>query len=211
MTTLASDTFTRANNASNFGTASDGNSYTYAGTTGVESISSNEGVINSGSGGTDALALIGSGTAATVNILCRLAAADSVNAPGVVARYANINNYYRAGINNQNVVIDKFVGGAFTGSIGTAAFTYSANQYCWIRFVLVGTSLKVTIWLDGNSEPGSPTISITDSSLSAAGQYGVFAYQGNNNANHFDHLTITDNSSGVTHLRIMDGYGGVFS
>ena len=193
MTTLASDTFTRANVSGSFGTSSDGNTYTYGSTSAVSTtnLTGNEGTA---AGGNDLYALIGTGTTATINILVRCATDSNGVSIGVTAREAGgaaVGNNYRCYLLGQTFYIDKDISGSYT-TITSTGFSYSANQYCWIRFICSGTSLTASVWLDGNSEPGSPTLSGTDSAISAAGRYGVFFSSGGGTG-YYDHLTVTDN------------------
>ncbi len=207
MTTLAQDTFTRANQ-SGWGTASDGHVWsTTSGTT--FSISGNEGQATGAAG--DAFGLIGSGTAATVNLLVRISVGNLSDFGGVLCRYSTVGgtNGYRIGFYSGNIQCDKFVSGS-RSSVGSASLTgYSINSYWWIRAVVSGSTLQARAWADGQSEPGAYQFTATDSSISAAGQYGLSTYAGT--LVNFDSLTITDNSSAVLHRLISDGYGGVFS
>ena len=205
MTTLATDTFIRADQ-SGWGTASDGDTYTTSGTSTL-AIASNEGTVT---GGTDEYMLIGSGTSAPVNVLVRCCTDTNAANMGLVGRYASSTTLYRCFLHNQTLNLEKIVSGSGT-SLATTGFSYGANQFCWIRLICQGTTISADCWVDGGSEPGSPQISVTDSAISAAGSYGMHALNGSGTTK-FDSLTVTDNGSGsVTHLRISDGYGGVFS
>jgi len=194
MTTLATDTFIRTNQ-SGWGTASDGSTYTMdtSGVVSTTNIASNEGTAVVGN---DLYAQISSGTSAPVNILIRCATDSNGTNIGVFGRYSSGVNGYLAYLHSQTFNLDKIVSNAHT-NLANTSFSYGANQYCWIRMVLSNTSLSATVWLDGNSEPGTPQLSVTDSTFSAAGRYGAY-FQPGGGTGYYDHLTVTDNGSGVT-------------
>lgn len=204
MTILASDTFAHPNQA-NWPTSSGGQTWTAPRGSGTYSISSNEG-INTANGGSFSVARIGSGTATSTEVLVRLNPADTTSDIGTIARYVDTNNFYYGVFESGKVVIGKDVSGTFT-TLTSASFTYANGTFYWLRFNLVGTTLKLKAWQDGAAEPGSFTISVTDLSLSSGG-YGLGSDA--TGSTQFDSLTVTDAST-ATHLRIMDGFGGVFS
>lgn len=195
MTTLSSDSFARTN-ASGFGTASDGEVWTRDAGIGVSNIVSNQGRI--GPGGNDSQFLIGSGTAPTVNCLCRVKSGDLGNVAAVLFRYSSQsganNNGYRAGIFGSSLVIDKYINGV-RSNIGTINVGYAVGQEWWVRAIASGSSITATAWLDGTNEP-APQLSVTDGSVST-GQYGISVHMAND-FTYFDSLTITDNQSGPT-------------
>lgn len=198
MTTLDSDSFARSNQ-SGFGTASDGSVWTRDAGIGQSNIISNQGRI--GPGGNDSQFLIGSGTAGTVNCLCRIRSGDPGNVAAVLFRYSSTGgasaNGYRAGIFGANLIVDKYVNGV-RSNIGSTNVGYVVGQEWWVRAIASGTSITVAAWLDGNSEP-APQLNLTDSSVST-GQYGISVYMVNDYT-YFDQLTITDNQSGATGVK----------
>lgn len=209
MTTLASDTFVRANQ-SGWGTASDGDTYTHDGTAPCTlAISSNEGTCVGGGIGIGDYLLIGTGTSAPVNVLVRCATDTNAANMGVVGRYQGSETGYIAFLHNQTFNLDSVLTDTHT-NLANTAFSYGANAFCWIRLICQGTTISASVWLDGNSEPGTPTLSVTNSTITAAGKYGPYSANGGGTSQ-FDHLTVTDNASGVVHRLITDGYGGVFS
>ena len=200
MTTLDSDNFQRPNQPG-WGTASGGSTWAFSGVSETLSITSNEGVEGSLTGG-DWHAQLGSTTAATVNLLVRLKVDDTLNFAGVMGRYSSTGgiNGYRIGLFSGTLKADKYVTGIRT-QIGTSvSFSYTTGQFVWVRAVISGTTITGTAWLDGNSEPGSPQFSTTDSSISAAGKFGLSAFMSSGN-NHFDSFIATDNSSVSTKTR----------
>lgn len=204
MAILASDTFTRANQ-SGWGTSSGGQVWTAPRGAGSYSIVSNEG-INSTNGGTFSVARIGSGTATSQEVLVRLKPADMTSNIGTVARYVDNNNFYYGVLVGGVARIGKDVANTFT-TLASTSVTYTTANFYWLRFNLVSTTLRLRFWQDGTSEPGTWTVTVTDSALSSGG-YGLGSDAAGSTS--FDSLTVTDASAAV-HLRIMDGYGGVFS
>jgi hypothetical protein len=96
---------------------------------------------------------------------------------GVLARFQNTNNYYRADVQNNVLTITKVVNGANI-TVASVAFTDGGAKF-WVKFQVQGFGLNGTVnnlqakaWLDGNSEPGFQ-ISGTDGSLTQAGLVGV--------------------------------------
>lgn len=193
MGNLAIDSFVRPN-AAGLGTASDGQVWVRDTGIGQSNIVSNQGRI--GPGGNDSFFLIGSGTAGTVNCLCRIKSGDATNVAAVLFRYSSTGgsnvNGYRAGIFGANLIVDRYVSGVRT-NIGSTNVGYVVGQEWWVRAIASGSSITVAAWLDGNSEP-APQLSLTDSSV-ASGQYGISAFM-MNDYTYFDSLTITDNQSG---------------
>lgn len=195
MTVLASDTFSRANQ-SGWGTSSGGQVWSSARGAGTYSIVSNEGV-NSANGGTFSVARIGSGTATSTEVLVRLKPADTTSDIGCIARYTDNNDFYYGVLVSGTVAIGKDVAGSFT-TLTSTSFSYSTANFYWLRFNLSGSTLKLKVWQDGTSEPGSWTVTTTDSSLSSGG-YGLGSDATGSTS--FDSLTITDAPSISTFTR----------
>lgn len=204
MAILAQDTFSRANQ-SGWGTSSGGQTWSAPRGSGTYSISSNEGV-NSANGGSFSIARIGSGTTTSTEVLVRLNPADTTSDIGTVARYVDTNNFYYGVLVGGVARIGKDVSNSFT-TLASTSVTYSSGNFYWLRFNLVSTNLKLKFWADGSSEPGSWTVTTTDSSLTSGG-YGLGSDATGSTS--FDSLTVTDASTAV-HFLICDGMGGVFS
>lgn len=69
----------------------------------------------------------------------------------------------------------KYVAGASTTIIAVAnggSPNYAVNGWIWYRHRMIGTSMGIKIWEDGQAEPGSFT-SVTDSSIASAGWVGL--------------------------------------
>ena len=78
---------------------------------------------------------------------------------------------YMAGLDNS---ADQFQIKHNNSVLGSASWTESSGEYFWVRFRLNSTSLDAKIWVDGDAEPGSWDISITDSTNTAAGYQGFY-------------------------------------
>lgn len=192
MTNLAVDSFGRPDQ-SGFGTASDGQAWVRDAGIGVSNIVSDQGRV--GPGGNDSFFLIGTGTAGTVNCLCRVKSGDATNVVAVLFRYSSTSGTnvsgYRAGFFGSNLVVDRYVNGV-RSNIGSTNVGYTVGQEWRVRAIANGTTITVTGWQDGNTEPG-PQLNLTDSSVST-GQYGVSAFM-MNDFTYFDQLLITDNQA----------------
>lgn len=81
--------------------------------------------------------------------------------------------------------LSKFVGGAFSeiaANNPVPGLTYSAGQVWRVRFRNFGTTLRMKVWIDGESEPSSWTLATTDTSL-AAGSVGAWFWKQPTNTN----------------------------
>lgn len=194
--TIVSDTFTRSNVASGWGTATDGNTWTQVRGVQALAVTSNEGTMTQQTNTNSGFMALSSGTAAQAETLVRFKVDSLTSIAGVGLRFVDSNNWYAAVIGNtsQTIEIRKDVAGTFSTVTGaSASFTYSTNTFYWMRFRAVGTSLRAKIWADGSSEPSSWTISGTDSSISAAGRYGIVASPAATaKVCTFDHFSVND-------------------
>jgi hypothetical protein len=198
MATLSTDTFTRANQ-SGWGTASDGESWSTTVDSPTLNIASNEGTCSTGTF-SDSVMRIGSQTTADINFLMRCKVANG-NA-GPVWRYQDTNNYYRCVQEDGGTLfLQKRISGSNSTITTVNPSGFSTGSFFWIRVIASGTSIKVTWWLDGNSEPGTPNIDTTDSAITSAGGYGIGSVGYGGGANSFDSLTVTDNQSITTSTR----------
>jgi hypothetical protein len=77
-----------------------------------------------------------------------------------------------------NVRIERVA--SYSGTqIATASFSIADNTWYTVRFQAVGTAIQARIWATAGSEPGSWTLSATDSGITAAG-YAYFNLNGGN-------------------------------
>jgi RHS repeat-associated protein len=80
----------------------------------------------------------------------------------------NLTNGYNLSLNYAagTVAIRKTVSST-DSSLSSASFGFAANTTYRVRFQAIGTAIKAKIWADGTAEPGSWTLSTTDSSHSS--------------------------------------------
>jgi outer membrane protein assembly factor BamB len=163
-TTLARDTFHRANQTM-WGTASDGHVWGgEANTSTLFSITNNAGQIANGTGPHSAV--LGR-TATNAEVLF----AGSVNTfsganIGALLRWTDTNNWYKAYIEGANLVVQKKVSGTAT-TIGTTPFAATAGTSYSLRFRVVGTTINAKVWASSTAEPANWMITSSDSSLSS--------------------------------------------
>ena len=61
----------------------------------------------------------------------------------------------------------------------TSGGTAASGDTIHFHLRTAGTSIQVTTWINADSEPGSPTISVTDSNKTSAGRWGILVYSNN--------------------------------
>lgn len=167
MTLVRLDTVQRANVASGWGTATDGNIWTSLGGDGQSVVSDTLEVTNSS---LSTFAVLGSDIGTLdANVLAKLNNGGSSNPAGALARCIDINNYYLARYNGAGA-IEAFKNIAGTKTvIGSFAFSAGAALTFWLRFLVQGTALSIKAWQDGTTEPASYNYTTTDTGLSGAG------------------------------------------
>jgi len=173
---LAQDTFQRPNQTY-WGTASNGMTWGGdANSSSSFSINNNAGLIKPSSAA-DLHAVLGSSVANAEVLMSgsMTAIGGGANSLGVVLRWSNKSNYYRAVINGRYLVIQRVVNGSMTKLKGTF-FRASPNTSYTIRFNANGTTLSVKAWQTGTIEPANWMVTATDSTFSS-GQCGIRTYQ----------------------------------
>lgn len=165
--TIASDTFTRANQ-SGWGTASDGNTWNHATGSGTLSIASNKGHYT-GDANNANMVLLGNAWGGTVNAVFRAkmsnAASDLV---GLVIRDDGTN---KVQVIYHNGVLNALVDGV---SVASTSVAVSSNTLYWLRLVASGTSYQVRFWPDAQAEPAALwNLTFTDT-VAGNGQVGVY-------------------------------------
>lgn len=95
------------------------------------------------------------------------------------------------GLNSGTITVNKLVSGSGT-TLGTDSFSWSTGTYFWVRFRVNGTSLKARIWEDGDIEPSTWNIEVSDSSISGVGWAGFGAFTSSGNRD-FDFVSIATN------------------
>lgn len=190
--TIGSDTFVRSN-ASGWGTSSGGDTWATNLGSPTLSIASNKG--HAASISSQAAMQLGSTTSQNMEGLVR-AQTNNTNSlrMGVALRFTSSNTFYHARLsaNANNLVIGKIVSGSNT-DLFTTSFTVSTATYYWVRFRIVGSNLYARVWADGGSEPGTWTLTGTDSSITGSGGFGLTINANNTNSTwDFDSFTVTD-------------------
>lgn len=129
---VASDSFTRADNALSLGSATTGQLWTAS----VWGISANKAAMVSGNG----FATLDTATAnlTVTNVVATISASN----PGIVFRYADATNWARVIIINQSVRIDWMVAGVETDS---ATFPATIADGITLKAVIFGTALSVSV------------------------------------------------------------------
>jgi hypothetical protein len=168
-TTLAQDTFQRANQ-NLWGKASDGQ--TWGGDANTQagfSIHNNVGQIANGSGPYNAI--LGPATTNAEVLFTGSMSSFTNNNLGAVLRWKDTNNWYKAYINGTTLVIQVKVNGATT-ILSQVAFTAAANTAYNLRFRIVGTTLSAKAWATTTTEPATWTATATNATLTS-GQCGL--------------------------------------
>src|SRR6266581_3091724 len=173
---LAQDTFQRPNQTY-WRTASNGMIWGGdANSSSSFSINNNAGLIKPSSAA-DLHAVLGSSVANAEVLMSgsMTALGGRVNSLGVVLRWSNKSNYYRAVITGRYLVIQRVVNGSTT-KLKSTSFPASPNTSYIIRFNANGTTLSVKAWQTGTIEPANWMVTATDSTFSS-GQCGIRTYQ----------------------------------
>jgi len=161
---LGNDTFQRANQIA-WGNASDGQVWGGdANTANVFSLVNNVGIVAS-SGNSYSAVLGKAAPNAQVVASGSLSSYNNANI-GVVLRWTDGNNWYKAYSNGNTFYIQKKVAGSGT-FLASTAFVAQANTSYTIRFQAVGAILSAKIWATSGTEPSGWTLTTTDSSLTA--------------------------------------------
>jgi hypothetical protein len=197
-TILAQDTFQRADQTF-WGTASDGQSWGGdANTLRAFSIAGASGQIV-GSGGQNGQiynALLGP---ASRN--AEVVATASVNAFGpevnfgVLLRWNDVNNWYKALIDGSQLVVIKHVNGVTT-QLGAVSFPAAVGKAYTLHFQVIGATLFASAWPSGGSEPQQWMLVVSDISL-MAGRGGVRVVIDNDTVIHVSSFLETVASSGI--------------
>ncbi|MGH2496137.1 MAG: virginiamycin B lyase family protein [Ktedonobacteraceae bacterium] len=164
-TTLAQDTFQRANQKG-WGMASDG--LTWGGdatNTGVFSIKNNTGQLNKRGGNTYSAVLGPQIANAQVLFSGSMSSFNNTNM-GAVLRWTDGNNWYKAYIDGSHLILQKRVNGS-TSTLKSVSFAASAGTSYTLRFSITGTTLAVKVWKTGTSEPANWMATATDSTFAS--------------------------------------------
>lgn len=164
----------------------------------VIDIQSNSGRISPGGGSYVTAYAVASFTAVTdMTILVAITPKTmSESYPAVDIRYVNSSNCYQfyGNVGSTNGYLYKVVSGSGSVMASSSSGWINSTAKRWIKLQVSGTTIRVKVWADGGSEPGSWTISTTDSSISSAGVARMSATNGGSSAARefwYDDLTIT--------------------
>jgi hypothetical protein len=98
-------------------------------------------------------------------------AANGQSNMGVLLRWSDVNNWYKAFIDGANLSIIKRVNGN-QATLGTVPFNAQGNTMYSLRFQAVGATLYAKAWQNNLPEPADWMLTATDNNL-ASGQAGV--------------------------------------
>jgi hypothetical protein len=82
-------------------------------------------------------------------------------------------------------------------AVGSTAKTINTGTWYYMRFRVVGTSLKLKVWAKGTDEPAAWDLEFTDSSVTAAGWIGIGSANTGCEVN-YDYIGINVGSSAAT-------------
>jgi phosphatidylinositol-3-phosphatase len=171
----AQDTFQRPNQTY-WGVASNGMTWgSNANRSSSFSISKNTGLIKPSSAA-DLNAVLGSSIAnAEVLMSGSMTALAGGNSLGVVLRWSNKSNFYRAVLTGSKLVIQRVVNGSVT-TLKSTPFPASPNTSYTMLFTANDTTLSAEAWRTGSIEPAKWMVTATDSTFSS-GQCGIRTHQ----------------------------------
>lgn len=181
MATIGQDSFVGRTVASGLGTATDGQVWTQDTGTSIGSVGGSEGKVT-GSGTSGNTFLLGTLTSARQNVSMRVKYSGTGDIVGVMGRRTAATTYYRANLRAGNFEIRLDHAGTVTQLVVAATtalspnpFTFAVNTFYWMKFDLNGTTLQAKCWPDGHTEPATYQLSVTDSTITAAGGFGLYA------------------------------------
>jgi hypothetical protein len=205
-TPIVSDTFTRTVTPG-WGTANIGGAYTRnQGTDSEWAVDGAVGTLTPSATGFEREQFLNSVSAADIDLLVKVhldaqPAGGSLSVAVRARRTAAGANYYalRAIFTTAGTIDLRLERITTTIAVQTTAITaanMTAGAWVWIRFRLVGSSLRARAWKDGTAEPSTWTHDITDATFTAAGGVGFTGLRGSGNTNtpviYVDELSGTD-------------------
>jgi streptogramin lyase len=163
-TTLAQDSFQRANQQ-HWGKASDGLTWGgNANTSSVFSIVNNAGRLSNG--GNAYNAVLGPVATDSEVIFSGSLSSFTYTNMGAVLHWKDTNNWYGAYIKGAKLVVQKKLNGTAT-TLKTFSFAATAGKSYSIDFSIIGTTLSANVWQTGTTEPSGWMVTAADSSLSS--------------------------------------------
>jgi len=169
MTTLAQDTFIRANQ-SNWGTASDSETWSTSGASSTQSINANKGIIAATSG-SDTHNRLGTQTADDQDIQCKIAINDANDVAGVEARFsaANGSSAYKLLYYANDFHLNKAFNGSTTILQNYGGYNVTPGTAYQFRIRCVGSTVQAMAWPDSGTMPANWMLSTTDLSITSGG------------------------------------------
>ena len=163
---LAQDTFQRMNQRF-WGKATDGQTWQgNANSSQSFVIFGNMGVISNGMGAFEAI--LGP-SISDAEVLCSGTVSlftNAVNNLGLVLRWSDSNNWYKAYIDGNQLILLKRVAGNIT-LLKAVAFPAQSGQSYTLRFRALGSLLTAKAWLTGQPEPAQWQVMATDTSIAS--------------------------------------------
>ena len=114
---------------------------------------------------------------------------------GVVLRWKDVNNWYKALIDGTDLIVLKRVNGVTT-RLGALRFTALSGKTYTLHFRAIGATLFASAWQSDQSEPDHWMIVVSDMSL-VSGQGGVRVVLENNTVIHVASFLETVANSGI--------------
>ena len=114
---------------------------------------------------------------------------------GVVLRWKDVNNWYKALIDGSDLVVLKRLNGVTT-QLGALRFTALSGKTYTLHFRAIGATLFASAWQSDQSEPDHWMIVVSDMSL-VSGQGGVRVVLENNTVIHVASFLETVANSGI--------------
>jgi len=121
--------------------------------------------------------------ATNVEILARVSCGEELNnviflvtrgSGGCGSEYA----YYADCQWSSNIVYVKRLSSGGSYNIDPAYLNLVVDEHYWVRFRVIGTSLKAKVWKDGDSEPGTWGADTTHAGITNGGWVGLGSYRG---------------------------------
>jgi hypothetical protein len=150
------------------------------------SVNGSQGVILNDVANTGRYCSINDGNLADFSATCKatvsVTPAGASSSVGMTFGYIDSSNHYRARLllnttGTVQMALEKVVAGTTTtlGAATTVGSGFTANQWWHIRAQRTGTTIRCRAWLDGTSEPGTWTFSLTDTSF-PTGRIGLRSF-----------------------------------
>ncbi|MFJ9038001.1 NlpC/P60 family protein [Streptomyces sp. NPDC102406] len=149
-------------------------------------VNGSQGVILNDAANTGRYVSVNDGDLADVSATCKVTVsatpAGAASSVGMTFGYTDSSNHYRARLllnttGTVQLALEKVATGTTTtlGTATTLGTGFAANQWWRIRVQRAGSTIRCRAWLDGNTEPGAWTFSVTDTTF-PAGRVGLRSF-----------------------------------